>query len=282
MPSCKAAWRGGLEQCAGAQQHARYSRLGKKQHFSSKQAKTVPKVYVCVLQVLQASIPLCNLFMHKVPGSWYFRFMGIISHELRPSVHSFLCRVASVTPPQLYKMFGRGSLFDMLGDDFTRDPFFQDPFRYMHSQAGFSDPAEQLSAWSSATIPQRRGREVESAAVHTPLGAIFGAALAYVRLLQVPIETSSSRSARRSTSQSGFSIEEVDGNVRTPHSESEPVVQEPEEGGYSKKTVDSPSLLPDTWHCCCTDKLCVTKTCVQVMHLEAGTAVAGCSSHQAL
>ena len=60
-------------------------------------------------------------------------------------------------------MFGRGSLFDMLGDDFTRNPFFQDPFRYMQSQAGLFDPAEQLTAWSSATVPQRRGREVESA-----------------------------------------------------------------------------------------------------------------------
>ena len=57
-------------------------------------------------------------------------------------------------------MFGRGSLFDMLRDDFTRDPFFQDPFRYMQSQAGFPDPAEQLTAWSSANVPQRRGREV--------------------------------------------------------------------------------------------------------------------------
>ena len=57
-----------------------------------------------------------------------------------------------------------------------------------------------------------------------------------VRLLQVPIETSSSRSARRSSSQSGFSIEEVDGNVTTPHNGSEPVVEEPEEGGTTKKT----------------------------------------------
>ena len=65
-------------------------------------------------------------------------------------------------------MFGRGSLFDMLGDDFTRDPFFQDPFRYMQSQTGFPDPAEQLTAWSSANVPQRRGREVAlmSAAAH--------------------------------------------------------------------------------------------------------------------
>lgn len=55
------------------------------------------------------------------------------------------------------------------------------------------------------------------------------AAVAYVKLLQVPIESSSSRSARRSTSQS-FSIEEVDGNVKTSQSDAEPVVQEPEEG----------------------------------------------------
>ena len=52
----------------------------------------------------------------------------------------------------------------------------------------------------------------------------------------MPIETSSNRSAPRSTSQSGFCIEEVDGNVTTPHNRSEPVVYEPEEGGNSKKT----------------------------------------------
>ncbi|KAL3141238.1 Myeloid leukemia factor 1 [Trebouxia sp. C0009 RCD-2024] len=101
-------------------------------------------------------------------------------------------------------MFGRGSVFDMLGVDFTRDPFFQDPFRHLHSQAGFPDPAQHLAAWSSASVPHR-GREV-------------------------PIETSSSRSARRSASQSGFIIEEVDENVRVPQSSSEPLVQEPDEG----------------------------------------------------
>lgn len=60
-------------------------------------------------------------------------------------------------------MFGRGSLFDMLGEDFVRDPFFQDPFRHMHSRAGFPDPAQELARWSSATVPQRRGREVSVA-----------------------------------------------------------------------------------------------------------------------
>lgn len=131
-------------------------------------------------------------------------------------------------------MFGRGSLFDMLGDDFTRDPFFQDPFRYMQSQAGFPDPGEQLTAWSSATVPQRRGREVSVCCCAHTFGQ-SAAAVAYVRLLQVPIESSSSRSARRSTSQS-FSIEEVDGNVKTPHSDTEPVVQEPEEGRDTQET----------------------------------------------
>lgn len=76
----------------------------------------------------------------------------------RPCIPS--CAVVGVLTPQFHRMFGRGSLFDMLGDDFTRDPFFQDPFRYMQSQAGFPDPAEQLTAWSSANVPQRRGREV--------------------------------------------------------------------------------------------------------------------------
>lgn len=61
-------------------------------------------------------------------------------------------------------MFGRGSVFDMLGDDFTTDPFFQDPFRQLHSQAGFPDPAQHLAAWSSASVPQHRGREVAFAA----------------------------------------------------------------------------------------------------------------------
>ena len=68
-----------------------------------------------------------------------------------------------VITPQSHRMFGHGSLFDMLGDDFMRDPFFQDPLRCMHSQAGLPNPAEQLAAWSSANVPQRRGREVLSA-----------------------------------------------------------------------------------------------------------------------
>lgn len=127
-------------------------------------------------------------------------------------------------------MFGRGSVFDMLGDDITKDPFFQDPFRHLHSQAGFPDPAQHLAAFSSASVPHR-GREVFFAfSCCIPPMTSLGAASSNIRLLQVPIETSSSRSARRSASQSGFSIEEVDGNVRLPQSSSEPLVQEPDEG----------------------------------------------------
>ena len=63
-------------------------------------------------------------------------------------------------------------------------------------------------------------------------------------LVQVPIETSSSRSARRSTSQSGFSIEEVDANVRVPQSSSEPLVQEPDEGGdMTEKAASHPERV---------------------------------------
>lgn len=57
-------------------------------------------------------------------------------------------------------MFGRGSLFEMLTDDFTQDPFFQDPLRHFSTFTGLPDPAQQMGPWSSAALPQRRGREV--------------------------------------------------------------------------------------------------------------------------
>lgn len=57
-------------------------------------------------------------------------------------------------------MFGRGSLFQMLGDDFLRDPFFQDPLNHLFGNTGFLDPSQQRAPWSSAALPQRRGREV--------------------------------------------------------------------------------------------------------------------------
>ena len=135
-------------------------------------------------------------------------------------------------------MFGRGSLFDMLGDDFQQDPFFRDPIRYMQSQAGFPDPTQELAAWSPVTLPQRRGREVgcrvflfstlcsEKVLPPCTIDSTF----------QVPIEASSSRSARRTTT-SDFSIEEVDGNVQTPCSGSSPVVQEPDEGDSCGKHI---------------------------------------------
>ena len=70
-----------------------------------------------------------------------------------------------------------------------------------------------------------------------------------MRFVQVPIETSSNRSARRSTSQSGFSIEEVDGNVRVPQSSSEPLVQEPDEGGDPFEKASSHPERVETLDC---------------------------------
>lgn len=103
---------------------------------------------------------ICTCIKYYAPMV-FFRFIG---NKSSPLVRAFLSAVhLCVITPHFCNMFGRGSLFDMLGEDFTRDPFFQDPFRYMQSQAGFPDPAEQSTAWSSAAVPQRGGREVSIA-----------------------------------------------------------------------------------------------------------------------
>ncbi|DBA69522.1 hypothetical protein WJX79_006914 [Trebouxia sp. C0005] len=102
-------------------------------------------------------------------------------------------------------MFGRGSLFHMLGDDFLRDPFFQDPLNHLFGNTAFLDPSQQMAPWSSAALPQRRGREV-------------------------PIESSSHRSGTGVSVQPGFSIEEVKDNDHSPSNGVAPIVEEPAEG----------------------------------------------------
>ena len=124
-------------------------------------------------------------------------------------------------------------MFQMLGNDFLRDPFFQDPFRHLFTQTVFPNPAQDVTPWASARLPQRRGREVvESQKMFRVsrwlLGHIGNIGCEF---LQVPIESSGHLSAE-SAAQPGFSIEEVHDSDQVPTSRHTPVVEEPDEGKF--------------------------------------------------
>lgn len=131
-------------------------------------------------------------------------------------------------------MFGGSNLFQMLNDDFMRDPFFQDPFRSAFNDVGVVDPFHSLTQFpasgfpslSATSLPHRVGREVS---VHTTTLAQYVFTRQVVSLLcglKVRIDSPRYPSLRPSS----VSVEEVQDSGPTQLAAHRPQVQEPDDG----------------------------------------------------